>query len=100
MEICAEKGIDPKKTQIRSWIDAVGLKKNKILGFPKLRASDIIGIIKYLVIYISCIKNYRCIHILFVISCFFCILEQAIRDVGRPEKVRDGREDLLSLAYA
>ena len=76
MEICAEKGIDPKKTQIRSWIDAVGLKKNKILGFPKLRASDIIGMIKILVIYISCIKNDSCIHILFVISCIFAYLNR------------------------
>ncbi|KAK1381045.1 hypothetical protein POM88_027789 [Heracleum sosnowskyi] len=38
LEICADNGIDPKKTQIQSWIDAVGAKKNKIVGFPKLKA--------------------------------------------------------------
>ncbi|KAK1372525.1 hypothetical protein POM88_028718 [Heracleum sosnowskyi] len=46
LEICADKGIDSKKTQIQSWIYAVGAKKNKILGFPKLCMSDVIGILR------------------------------------------------------
>ena len=62
MEICADKGIDPKKTQIQSWIDAVGPKKNKILGFPKLRVSDITGIVKYLVINFCHRHTDKCNH--------------------------------------
>lgn len=53
MEICADKGIDPEKTQIHSRIDAFVPKKNKILGFPKLRVYDIIGMFQYLVFFLT-----------------------------------------------
>ncbi|KAL8117928.1 hypothetical protein AgCh_015715 [Apium graveolens] len=40
--ICGKKGVDPKVTQIQSWVEAVGgVRKNVILGHPRVRASDI-----------------------------------------------------------
>ena len=45
-EICLKNGIDPKNTHLQIWVKAVGgVKKNRIAGHPRLRASDIYGII-------------------------------------------------------
>ncbi|XP_074331497.1 uncharacterized protein LOC141668509 [Apium graveolens] len=42
INICRKKGVDPKVTQIPSWVEAVGgVRKNVILGHPRVRASDI-----------------------------------------------------------
>ncbi|XP_074348415.1 uncharacterized protein LOC141687146 [Apium graveolens] len=42
ISICEKKGVDPKVTQIQSWVEAVGgVRKNVILGHPWVRASDI-----------------------------------------------------------
>ncbi|XP_074352743.1 uncharacterized protein LOC141691891 [Apium graveolens] len=42
ISICGKKGVDPKVTQIQSWVEAVGgVRKNVILGHPRVRASDI-----------------------------------------------------------
>ncbi|KAL1822408.1 hypothetical protein ACET3Z_009186 [Daucus carota] len=43
-EICLKNGIDPKNTHLQIWVKAVGgVKKNRIAGLPRLRASDIYG---------------------------------------------------------
>nr|XP_017233131.1 PREDICTED: uncharacterized protein LOC108207182 [Daucus carota subsp. sativus] len=43
-EICLKNGIDPKNTHLQIWVKAVGgVKKNRIPGHPRLRASDIYG---------------------------------------------------------
>ncbi|KAL8133177.1 hypothetical protein AgCh_008583 [Apium graveolens] len=42
INICEKKGVDPKETQIQSWIEAVGgVRKNTILEHPRVRASDV-----------------------------------------------------------
>lgn len=44
MRICAEKGIDHRKTQMQAWVEAVeGPNKNRIVGFPRIRASEVLG---------------------------------------------------------
>ncbi|KAL1827451.1 hypothetical protein ACET3Z_005863 [Daucus carota] len=43
-KICADKNIDPTKTSLELWVKAVGgVQKNRILGYPRLRACDILG---------------------------------------------------------
>ncbi|KAK1362088.1 hypothetical protein POM88_046562 [Heracleum sosnowskyi] len=44
VSICEKKGVDPETTQIHSWIEAVGgVRKNMIIGHPRLRPYDIYG---------------------------------------------------------
>ncbi|KAK1403985.1 hypothetical protein POM88_003590 [Heracleum sosnowskyi] len=44
VSLCEKKGVDPETTQIHSWIEAVGgVRKNMIIGHPRLRPSDIYG---------------------------------------------------------
>lgn len=58
ISICEKKGIDPKTTQIHSWIEAVGgVRKNMILGHPQLRPSDVYGIF---LLYLKCFTVTNC----------------------------------------
>ncbi|KAK1357443.1 hypothetical protein POM88_050699 [Heracleum sosnowskyi] len=43
-KLCADKNIDPSKTSLELWVKAVGgVRKNKILGYPRIRACDVLG---------------------------------------------------------
>ncbi|KAK1403718.1 hypothetical protein POM88_003323 [Heracleum sosnowskyi] len=43
-KICKKKGVDPKQTQIQSWVEAIGgVRKNTILDFPRVKSCDVLG---------------------------------------------------------
>ncbi|KAK1367603.1 hypothetical protein POM88_033695 [Heracleum sosnowskyi] len=43
-KLCADKNIDPSKTSLELWVKAVeGVRKNNILGYPRIRACDVLG---------------------------------------------------------
>ncbi|KAK1401194.1 hypothetical protein POM88_000799 [Heracleum sosnowskyi] len=47
-KLCADKNIDPSKTSLELWVKAVGdVHKNKILGYPRIRACDVLGTARF-----------------------------------------------------
>ncbi|KAK1380257.1 hypothetical protein POM88_027001 [Heracleum sosnowskyi] len=44
VELCRKQNVDPNNAPIYTWAEAVGVRKNSIIGVPRTKASDVIPI--------------------------------------------------------
>lgn len=69
LALCNTQNIDPNQASIDTWAKAVGVRKNSIIGVPRMRASDLIRIFFF---NINFLHMYLFLHINITFMFIFC----------------------------